>query len=130
MSTATSYDELPYGDSPFYQTHPDCLATAAILHGLRPPAVATCRVLELGCARGGNLIPMALTLPASHIVGVDLSQTQIDSGNQVVKALGLSNIELRHLSIMDIDDRFGQFDYIICHGVYSWVPDVVRDKIL
>src|SRR5438034_340183 len=52
MSTATSYDELPYGDNPFYQTHPDCLATAAVLHGLKPPEVPTCRVLELGCARG------------------------------------------------------------------------------
>lgn len=131
MSTsASSYDELPYGDNPFYQTHPSCLASMGILHGLRPPAVPTCRVLELGCARGGNLIPMALSLPDSRIVGVDLSQAQIVSGQEVIKTLGLKNIELKHLSIMDVDDGFGQFDYIICHGVYSWVPDAVRDKIL
>lgn len=129
-STATTYDELPYGDNPFYQTHPDCLATAAVLHGLKPPPVAACRVLELGCARGGNLIPMVLSLPRSHMVGIDLSQAQIASGQRVVQSLGLTNIELKHLSITDINDDFGQFDYIICHGVYSWVPEMVRDKIL
>src|SRR5262249_6262531 len=32
--------------------------------------------------------------------------------------------------IMDVDHNTGQFDYIICHGVYSWVPAEVRDKIL
>lgn len=31
---------------------------------------------------------------------------------------------------MDINDQDGLFDYIICHGTYSWVPSDVRDKIL
>lgn len=73
----TSYDEVPYESYPFAQTHPDRLATVATLLGLRPAPVEQCRVLELGCAGGGNLIPMALTLPESTFVGIDLSARQI-----------------------------------------------------
>jgi SAM-dependent methyltransferase len=126
----TSYDELPYESKPLYPTHPDCLGTLATLLGMTPAPVDNCRVLELGCASGGNLIPMAEALPGSRFVGIDLSPVQVKSGQAVVDALGLPNIELRALSILEIDDSFGQFDYISCHGVYSWVPPEVQAKIL
>src|SRR5262245_44043390 len=132
MSDATlaTYDELPYESNPFAETHPDALATAATLFGLDPPLVEACRVLELGCASGGNLLPMAEALPGSHFVGLDLSRCQIEDGRQIVQALGLPNLELCHLSITDVGPDFGPFDYILCHGVYSWVPPAVQDKIL
>jgi methyltransferase-like protein/SAM-dependent methyltransferase len=124
-----SYEEIPYKGKPWYPTHPDCLATVATLFGMRPRAINSCRVLELGCAMGGNLIPMALALPGSRFVGIDLSPSQVAQGEATIAALGLDNIELKALSIMDMDKAFGPFDYIICHGVYSWVPTEVQDKI-
>jgi methyltransferase-like protein/cyclopropane fatty-acyl-phospholipid synthase-like methyltransferase len=126
----TSYEDVPYTSKPLYPTHPDCLATLATLLGMRPAAVDNCRVLELGCASGGNLIPMAASLPESRFLGIDLSPRQISQGQAVIDAVGIANIELRPLSILDVDASFGQFDYIICHGVYSWVPPAVQDKIL
>jgi hypothetical protein len=45
-------------------------------------------------------------------------------------ALGLKNVEIKQLDILDIDDSLGQFDYIISHGVYSRVPPAVQNKIL
>jgi methyltransferase-like protein/2-polyprenyl-3-methyl-5-hydroxy-6-metoxy-1,4-benzoquinol methylase len=130
MSHQTSYDQVPYESHPFFQTHPDRLATVATLLGLKPPPVARCRVLELGCAAGGNLIPMALALPDSTFVGIDLSGREIADGQRVVAALGLTNIELKHLSILDVTKDLGRFDYLLCHGVFSWVPTPVQDKIL
>ena len=44
--------------------------------------------------------------------------------------MGLTNIVLRCHDIMQIGSEFGSFDYIIAHGVYSWVPDAVREKML
>jgi cyclopropane fatty-acyl-phospholipid synthase-like methyltransferase len=126
----TSYDEVPYESHPYPQTHPDRLATVAKLLGLNPAMPDKCRVLELGCAGGGNLIPMAYGLPESQFLGVDLSRVQIDQGLEMIKALGLKNIQLRHQSIVDIGPDIGKFDYIICHGVYSWVPTAVQDAIL
>ena len=126
----TSYDDLPYESQFFAMTHPDRMATMALLHGLSSPPVATCRVLELGCSNGGNLLPMAQTLPGARFVGIDLSPRQVADGQTVLQELGFQNVELKALSILDVGDDFGQFDYIICHGVYSWVPAEVRDQIL
>lgn len=125
-----SYDAVPYESRAFPLTHPDHLAAVALLRGLHPPAVERCRVLELGCASGGNLLPMALTLPESTFVGIDLSARQVADGQKIIDALGLKNVALRHMNLMEIDDAFGQFDYVIAYGVYSWVPPAVQDKVL
>ena len=129
-TASSTYDEVPYAAAAFAQSHPDRLATLARLLGLTPPALDTCRVLELGCASGDNVIPMAVTMPNATFVGVDLSLRQIEQGRQTANALKLPNIELRHEDIADIDDSYGRFDYIIAHGVYSWVPEPVREKLL
>ena len=126
----TSYDEMPYINKAFPQTHPDRLATLARLFGLQPPDVETCRVLELGCASGDNLIPMAIELPNARFVGIDLSERQVEQGRQTVAKLGLGNIDLRREDIANVDASWGKFDYILSHGIYSWVPAPIREKLL
>lgn len=126
----TSYDEVPYESYPYAQSHPDRMATHAALLGLQPPPVERCRVLELGCAGGGNLVPMAYGLPGSSFVGIDLSPRQIAEAQELASALDLPNIEFRSMDILDMDERLGSFDYILAHGVYSWVPRPVQDKML
>jgi len=125
-----SYDETPYQSYPYAQSSPEKLATLGTLFGMKPPEIETARVLELGCAEGGNIIPHAVHYPKGKYIGIDLSKVQVDAGLKHVKAMGLKNIELKHCSITDVDKSFGKFDYIICHGVFSWVPDFVKDKIL
>lgn len=126
----TSYDELPYPSHPYPYTHPDHLGAVATLLGLWTAPADRCRVLELGCAGGGNLIPLAYAYPDSTFIGIDLSVEQIRQAECLREAVGLGNVKLRAMSILDVDDRFGAFDFIICHGVYSWVPAAVQDKIL
>lgn len=128
--TGSSYDEVPYTSYPYPQAHPDRLVTVAALFGLATPDVATCRLLELGCASGGHVIPMGIELPDASFTGVDLSGVQIDDGRRTVEALGLTNVDLRRLSITDVDDAFGEFEFIVAHGVFSWVPPDVQDRIL
>ena len=130
LEIARAYDEVPYTSRPFPQSHPQRLAALAKLFGLTPPAIENARVLELGCAAGGNLIPLAAAFPDAHFAGVDLSAVQIADGQARIARLGLKNIRLSHISIADITRGFGTFDYIVCHGVYSWVPAAVRDAIL
>ena len=128
--TNNSYDALPYGSLPHEDSHPRWLATVAALFGLPAPPPDGARILELGCASGGNLIPIAESLPRSSCLGIDLSSRQIEAGRAVVRATGLKNIELRQASILDIGERDGQFDYVICHGVYSWVTPDIQQRIL
>ena len=108
-----SYEAFPYQADPISASHPDVLAAAATLHGLTPTAVERCRVLDLGCAVGGNIVPMAYHFPESTFVGVDLAPGQIATARAMAAALELSNVRFEAMSIADIDDDFGTFDYII-----------------
>ena len=126
-----AYDAVPYESHAFPQSAPGHIAAIAHVFGLDVPAVSSARVLEIGCSAGGNLIPFAAAHPLARAVGIDLSQVQIDLGRQRVYWLGLRNLELLQGDIAAMDlSALGQFDYIICHGVYSWVPETVQDAIL
>lgn len=124
------YDDIPYQSNPFPQSQPGRLAWLGDLFGMAVTPVAGARILELGCASGGNLIPLAERYPGAYCLGIDLSERQIADGCRLLQQLGLPNCELRQADIMDLDETWGHFDYIICHGIFSWVPPVVQDKIL
>jgi cyclopropane fatty-acyl-phospholipid synthase-like methyltransferase len=125
-----SYETFPYRSLPFPQSHPDRLATIGALFGMTPVPIARSRVLEIGCASGGNLIPIAASLPEAEFVGVDLSPVQVRQGVADIDALGLSNIRILAMNLMDFGEEFGVFDYIIAHGVYSWIPTDAQDRML
>jgi methyltransferase-like protein/2-polyprenyl-3-methyl-5-hydroxy-6-metoxy-1,4-benzoquinol methylase len=127
----SDYDKTPYTSNSFPQSAPGKLAAIAHLLGLPSPEVSHARVLEIGCAAGGNLVPFAASHPAARVVGIDLSQVQIDEGRRGARALGLDNLELvaGDIARMDIA-ALGEFDFVIAHGVYSWVPTEVQDALL
>ena len=130
-SSGNSYDRLPYEPRPLLATHPDALATAAILAGLNPVPVTRCRVLEIGCAVGGNLLPIAQAFPESTFVGIDISAKQIAMAQRTATGAGLKNVRLEVKDFKTLTAaEFGQFDYIIAHGVYSWVQPAARDKLI
>ncbi len=124
------YDDVLYPSYPILYTHPDRLATVASIFGFAAAPVERCRVLELGCSDGGNLLGMAVTLPASEFVGIDLAGSAIARGKATIEALGLRNIVLRQADLLELAPDYGTFDYIIVHGLYSWVQPEVRDRIL
>ncbi|HEV7928351.1 MAG TPA: class I SAM-dependent methyltransferase [Verrucomicrobiae bacterium] len=126
----TSYDTVRYPSYTHPQTHPDRMTVIGALSGLNPAPVNQCRVLELGCGNGSNLVPMAWSLPGSQFVGVDLASQPIEKGVEMIRDLGLTNVRLICADLMSVDRTWGEFDYIIAHGVYSWVPKEAREQIL
>lgn len=124
------YERTPYPDFCYTQTHPNRLSAIGRLLDLDPAPIHACRVLELGCASGGNLIPMAESLPGSEFVGLDFAANQIAVGRNAIAELNHSNIRLLAMDLLDVTPELGRFDYIIAHGVFSWVPDPVRQKLL
>ena len=75
-------------------------------------------------------MPFAARHPGARVVGIDLSPVQIAEGQARLAEMGLTNAELKQMDLSQIDMSDGEFDYIICHGVYSWVPPTVQDAIL
>ena len=130
MTQDNSYDVTPYPYLSYSETHPDLLAAIATVLGMNPKPIQQSRLLDIGGASGGNFIPLAQVLPGSEFVVVDYSARQIAEGQAIAQTLGLTNICFHHLDIMAMDESLGQFDYIIAHGVYSWVPEPVRDRLL
>ncbi len=126
----TPYDIIQYPPGTHPQTHPSRLAAAAMYWGLEPGLPHGSRILEIGCGDGSNLIPVAFHNPGCQCLGIDLAKRPIESGRQVVDDLGLENIRLLAMDLADLDGSEGTFDYVIAHGVYSWVPEGIREALL
>lgn len=124
-----AYDRLPYTDHAFAETHPDRLAVVARLSGWAPPAVEGARILELGCGRGGNLLPMATSLPGASLVGIDSSGRQIDEAARIAREAGVGNVRFERAAI-ESHASSDRFDYVLCHGVCSWVGPETRRALL
>lgn len=125
-----TYDEVAYPTNPNPSSHPDRLAVVARLMGLEAAGVEGCSYLELGCGDGMNLIPMAEALPNARFVGVDISASAVARGQQAIAEIGLTNVTVTQGDILKLPGGLGSFDYVVAHGVYSWVPPNVRDALL
>lgn len=135
MTEQNVYDVFEYPGYSFPNTHPDRLAVMGWLHGVSPAPVENCRVLEIGCGEGANLIPLAATLPQAEFTGFDLAGGPIRRGQERARSLGLSNLRLFQADLLNVgseQERGGldQYDYILAHGVYAWVEKPVRDSLL
>ncbi len=124
------YNEVVYPGGSHGNTHPDNLYLIGRMFGLNPTAMDKMRVLEIGCAIGNNLFPMAVKFPNAQFVGIDLSDRQITEARRVATDGGFDNVQFVCGSIVDYATMLGKFDYIICHGLFSWVPDNVQKAIL
>lgn len=131
MSTEFRYDTVRYPSFVFAQFRPDAIGAMAMLHGVVPERIEDCRVLELGCGDGASLLSIAHSMPNARCVGVDLSKDRIAEAQLNVDRIGLRNAEFHFMDVMEYDPRrFGEFDFVVAHGLFSWVPPEVREKVL
>lgn len=131
MDDVFSYDAIPYPSKIFTQMNPDRLATFAKLYGMTPPDAEKCRFLELGCGNGSNLVAQAYVFPRAEFVGIDLSERHIEEAAASAAELNLTNVAFRQMDVMQMSaDEFGTFDFIVAHGLFSWIPETVRARVL
>ncbi len=130
-ATAAAYEAVPYPGDAFLRTHPRHIAAIARLHGLALPSIERWRVLDLGCADGGNALAIAASLPGAEVVGVDLEPGAIGRGAALAAEAGVTNVRLLAADLMLLSpEKLGSFDLVIAHGLLSWVPDMVRRRAL
>jgi methyltransferase-like protein len=123
------YDEIPYPSLPRPQSHPSRIAALAAIAGMTPPPVSQWRVLEIGCGDACNLVPLAFEYPEGRFIGVDRAAVPLARGHDMATKLGLANLQLYEIDLLNWQPD-GEFDYIIAHGFYSWVPGEIRDRLL
>lgn len=127
---STGFGSLPADSPVFPLSHPAKTGALARLFALQSPDPSCCRVLEIACGSGGNLLPMAALYPEASLVGIDASPLRVEEGLERIFSLGLRNVELRCGPLNQVDESWGTFDYIIAHGVYSWVDEPTQERLL
>lgn len=130
MSGTFEYDRVDYPSTVHAQIHPSRIAAIARLHGLPCASPAQCRLLEVGCGDGLQLLSLAQAYPHSQFVGIDLSTRAIARGEAWRQALGLHNLQLVAADLTTWEPQGEPFDFIVAHGFYSWVPAPVRDCLM
>ncbi|MCI5065319.1 class I SAM-dependent methyltransferase [bacterium] len=128
--TIDSYNEIPYESAPIPEAHPDRLYSIARIFGIAASPPKTAKVLEVGCSSGGNLIPLASQFPEARFLGIDIADKPIQEANARAQQFGLSNVEFRQLDIHESHQIQEKFDYLIAHGVYSWLPKKTQKSLL
>ena len=124
------YDMTPYTSNSFPQSAPGQLAAIAHLFGLETPEVSSARVLEIGCAAGQ---PHPVCSGAS--AGAYRGHRFVASAGRprAHPRAGLGPQQLRAARgryRVDESSGLGQFEFIVAHGVYSWVPAEVQEALL
>jgi predicted O-methyltransferase YrrM len=129
--SSNSYDTVAYPSAIFRACHPDRMAVVARLHGLTPPPLDTARVLEVGGGDGLNALAIGAAYPNAEVINFDLAQVPIARGRRWAEIAGITNVRQELLDILEAADRLdGEFDYIIAHGVYAWVPEPVGTALM
>ena len=120
----------------FYrETAPDWLNFAALLNGYRVPDTSGAfRYLELGCGQGFGLCLLAATYPEAEFLGIDFNPEHVAHARELARSAGLRNIRFEEADFSELARRwpadFGQFEYAVLHGIYSWVPEALRQAIV
>lgn len=112
------------------ERHISRFETIAYLFGIDSKSAKISNVLEIACGTGRNLIPQAVQYPNANFLGIDIDEEAIKIANENSQKLALKNIRFKAISILDFVGEKEEFDYIICHGTYSWVSKEIRLKIL
>jgi SAM-dependent methyltransferase len=128
----TPYDQVAYPGVAYPFATPDRMSVFATLHGLLPTLPTEATVLELGCGDGANLLAIAQRFPSARCIGVDASESALAVARRRAAACGLTNVDLHRLDLAAFagPGPLPPCDYVIAHGLLSWVAPAVRDRIL
>jgi SAM-dependent methyltransferase len=118
-----------YGaDIPYLRDFKPMLAPAwldhvALVGGIDPPnrrdSFAWC---DLGCGQGVTAAILAATHPGGSFQAIDAMEVHVDHGRRLAAAAAIANARFHaadFAAALELD--LPQFDYIVAHGVYSWI---------
>ena len=134
MSWSDGYNaDTEYTSHFFAELAPPLLDLAALTAGVMPPERegGRFRYCELGCGNGMSTAILAASHPNAEFVGIDFMPVHVANARRAAKRGGLKNARFLELSFADAcREDLGSFDYIVAHGLLSWVPPQGRAELL
>ena len=124
-------------DIPYLRDFKPMLAPAwldhvALVGGIEPPdrrsGFTWC---DLGCGQGVTAAILAATHPNGEFFGVDAMAVHTDHGGRLASAAAIPNVRFHAADFAAaIELGLPQFDYIVAHGVYSWIDRASQSALL
>ena len=115
-------------DIPYLRDFKPMLAPAwldhvALVAGVEPPVrqdgFAWC---DLGCGQGVTAALLAVTHPTGAFHGIDAMPAHIDHARRLAAEAAIPNVCFHAIDFAAaLDLELPQFDYIVAHGVYTWI---------
>jgi SAM-dependent methyltransferase len=130
-STTGYVNDVPYAFSFSRELAPAWLDFVVTLSGFEPPSRARgFRWCELGCGQGVTAAIMAGTNPTGDFHGIDVFLPHIAQACRLRDSAGITNLTLHALDFATAADvDLPPFDYIVAHGVYSWIDSRGRTDL-
>lgn len=116
----------------FYQfLTPSWLSYIATINGYEAPALdRPFTYCELGCGKGLTSLALAALHPNGNFHACDFNAVHIDYAEQLRRQAEIGNARFYPQSFGEmLSAEIPQFDFIVAHGVYSWVPEHARAEI-
>lgn len=132
--TTQSWNHGYHVESSYVYNHwnpimPSRLRWAALIKGVDAPAKGF-RYLDAGCGQGIVLLFAAAAYPDSEFVGIDFLPSHIHHARKLAERCGIRNVKFIEADFIELakdPTSLGEFDYVISHGVTTWVaPDVKK----
>ncbi len=100
-----------------------------------PPDREALRVLDIGCGRGLTVCLLAAANPGWDVIGLDLQPVHVAEAREIAADAGLANARFIEADLAELDAGSArallpEVDIVICNGVWTWVPDPVRQGIV
>ncbi len=110
---------------------PAWLDFIAVLCGRTPPDPSRAlRWCELGCGMGITAVTAAATHPSMDVHAIDLMPPHVAHAQSLGATADAGNVTFHCASFSDARlDALGSFDYIVAHGVYSWIDADARKDL-
>ena len=121
----------PYANTFFQELSPAWLNYVRAVNGLKTiPLDEPFTYLELGCGFGHSTVVNAAAFPTGMFHGCDVNPNHAAGARAFARALELPNFQFHEapfqaLALGDLP----RFDFIVLHGVYSWVGEEARGAI-
>lgn len=125
--------DTAYTNHYFAELAPAHLDFIAISAGVVPPdrTDGRFRYCELGCGNGLSTLILAAANPDAKFVGIDFMPVHVSTAREMTRHAGLKNVDFHEVSFADaLDLAFEPFDYVVLHGVYSWISPDVRAEVV
>jgi|GEM_PF-1469132 len=131
----SNYLELPYTNKFYTTLSPATLDFAAHLRQRQMPQHGgKFNYLEFGCGNGYNTNLLAACYPSAQFIANDFVPSHIQTARRLAERAGLGNVRFLEKSFKDLlGEQLPEFDYIVMHGIYTWVGEenrqIIRDIV-